>query len=158
MLWNMTTPFIAGPRYFGPRVWSPRRTAQVRCAAGGGDSARVGARSHAADRSGREDRSSCRTASVTSSARTRVPPIACRCGWPSTPARSRRMTISAASRTSSSTWRSTAPSTSSRASWCRSSSRSARASARTSTPRRRSTKRSTCSTFRPIAPATSIAA
>ena len=101
---------------------------------------------HAADRSGGADRAGCPTACATSSARTRGRPSACRCGWPSTSARSRRSPISAGSRTSSSTWRSTAPRTSSRASWSRSSSRSARASARTSTPRRRSTRPSTCST------------
>ena len=132
-------------------IAAPLRGVARNGGAAGGDSAGAGARSHAADRSGGEDRPAAQRPPLFHPRRTRGPQSACRCGWPSTPARSRRNPISAGSRTSSSTWRSTAPRTSSRASWCRSSNRSARASARTSTRRRRSTKPSTCSTSRPIA-------
>ena len=67
----------------------------------------AGARSHAAGRSGGPHRPAAERPAL-------LHPqnggrrSGCRCGWRSTPARSRRTTISAASRTSSSTWRSTA--------------------------------------------------
>ncbi len=117
-----------------------------------------GALREAAARSSHSRRQAVRTASPTTSARTRDPKSACRCGSPSRPARLTRPTTSAASRTCSSTWRSTARRTSSRASWSPTSNRSAWHSARTSTRTRATTRRSTCSTCRPIAPARSTTA
>ena len=136
--------------------WSSRRTRRWRAPQAPDHSAGAGARPHAADRSGGQDRPAAERPPLfhPPERAARQPRVDAAGGQRRR--RSRKKPTSAAWRTSSSTWRSTAPSTSSRASWCRSSNRSARASARTSTPRRRSTKPSTCSTFRPTSPATSI--